>query len=52
VGGGSLGDARLSASRLSAANEGSRSVRRPWLWALGWVGGIVVIIAGLILVLR
>jgi len=37
---------------MSGANEGSRNVRRPWLWALGWVGGFVVVIAGLILILR
>jgi hypothetical protein len=52
VGGGAFIDSGLSASQLSGANEGSRSVRRPWLWALGWVGGIVVVIAGLILILR
>ena len=42
----------VSASVMSGANEGSRSVRRPWVWALGWVGGIVVVIAALILILR
>jgi hypothetical protein len=52
VGGGSLGDPRLSASVMSSANEGSSSKRRPWLWALGWVGGIVIVIAVLILILR
>jgi hypothetical protein len=52
VGGGTLGDPRLSASSFAGANEGSRNVRRPWVWALGWVGGIVVVIAALILILR
>jgi hypothetical protein len=48
----SLGDQRLSTSVMSAANEGSSNKRRPWLWALGWVGAIVVVIAVLILILR
>jgi hypothetical protein len=52
VGGGSFGDARPSASVMSSANEGSRNKRRPWLWALGWVGGFVAVIAVLILILR
>jgi hypothetical protein len=52
LGGGSLGDPRISASVMSSANEGSRNKRRPWLWALGWVGGFVVVIAALILILR
>jgi len=52
VGGGTLGDPRLTTSMMSGANEGSRNVRRPWLWALGWVGGFVFVIAGLILILR
>lgn len=52
VGGGSFGDARPSASIMSSANEGSRNKRRPWLWALGWVGGFVAVIAVLILILR
>lgn len=52
VGGGSLGDPRLTASMMSGANEGSRNVRRPWVWALGWVGGIVLVIAALVLILR
>jgi hypothetical protein len=50
--GGLWGDPRVSVSVMSGANEGSRNRRRPWLWALGWVGGIVVVIAGLILILR
>jgi hypothetical protein len=50
--GGGYGDPRLSASRMADANEASRNVRRPWVWALGWVGGIVVVIAVLILILR
>ena len=37
---------------MSSANEGSRNKRRPWLWALGWVGGFVAVIAVLILILR
>ena len=37
---------------VADANEGSRNTRRPWVWALGWVGGIVLVIAGLILILR
>jgi len=50
--GGLYGDPRLSASVMTDANEGSRNKRRPWLWALGWVGGFVVVIAALILILR
>lgn len=50
--GGVYGDQRLSASRFADANEGSRNARRPWAWALGWVGGIVIVIAALILILR
>ncbi len=50
--GGVWGDQRLSVSRMADANEGSRNARRPWLWALGWVGGLVVIITALILILR
>jgi hypothetical protein len=52
VGGGALGDPRLSASVMSGANEGSRNTRRPWVWALAWVGGFVAVIAALILILR
>jgi hypothetical protein len=50
--GGLWGDPRLSASVMADANDGSRGKRRPWLWALGWVGGIVVVIAALVLILR
>ena len=50
--GGVWGDPRLSASMMSDANEGSSNRRRPWVWALGWVGGVVLVIAGLILILR
>ena len=50
--GGLYADPRLSASVMADANEGSRNKRRPWLWALGWVGGFVVVIAVLILILR
>ena len=52
VGGVSLGDSRLSASMIADANEGSRKVRRPWVWALAWVGGFVAVVAALILILR
>jgi hypothetical protein len=52
IGGGSLGDPRLSASTFAGANEGSQNKRRPWLWALAWVGGFVAVIAALILILR
>jgi hypothetical protein len=51
IGGGALGPPRLSASVMSAANEGSSGKRRPWLWAIGWVGGVVVV-GGLTLILR
>jgi hypothetical protein len=37
---------------MADANEGSRNRRRPWVWALAWVGGFVAVIAGLILILR
>ena len=50
--GGGRSQPYLSASRFSDANEGSSNARRPWVWALGWVGGIVLVIAGLILILR
>lgn len=52
VGGGSLGDPRISVSVMADANEGSRNKRRPWVWALAWVGGFVAVIAVLILILR
>jgi hypothetical protein len=42
----------LSASVFGDANEGSRNKRRPWLWALGWVGGFVAAIAILIVIVR
>jgi hypothetical protein len=42
----------LSAARFGDANEGSRRKHHPALWALGWVGGIVVVIAALVLILR
>ncbi len=42
----------LSAERFAAANEGSHSTRRPWVWAVTWVGGIVIVVASLILILR
>jgi hypothetical protein len=52
VGGATLGDPRLSASTLGAANQGSQNKRRPWLWALAWVGGFAGAIALLILIVR
>ena len=39
----------LSASVFAAANEGSQRRRRPWVWALGWLAGIVAV---LILIVR
>ena len=42
----------LSASQFSSANEGSRNRRRPWVWALAWSVGVIVIIAVLIVILR
>ncbi|HTX68284.1 MAG TPA: hypothetical protein VMH50_03940 [Thermoleophilia bacterium] len=50
--GGGRSQLYLSASRFADANEGSQGKRRPWVWALGWAGGIVVVIAALILILR
>ena len=50
--GGLYGDPRLSASVMADANEGSRNKRRPWVWALAWVGGFVAVIAILILIVR
>jgi [ribosomal protein S5]-alanine N-acetyltransferase len=52
IGGGALGPPRLSASVMSAANEGSQGTRRPWAWALGFVAVIVIVIGVLILILR
>ena len=50
--GGGRSQPYLSASVFGDANEGSRGKRRPWIWALAWVGGIVVVIAALVLILR
>ena len=50
--GGVWGDPRLSASKLADANEGSRNARRPWVMAVGWVGGVVVVITAIVLILR
>jgi len=50
--GGLYGDPRLSASVMGDANEGSQNKRRPWLWALAWVGGFAGAIAILILIVR
>jgi hypothetical protein len=52
LGGGTLGDPRLSASVMSAANEGSQGTRRPWLTAVAFIAAIVIVIAVLILILR
>jgi hypothetical protein len=37
---------------MADANEGSRNKRRPWVWALAWVGGFAGVIAVLVLILR
>lgn len=50
--GGGRSQPYLSASIFGAANEGSRRRRRPWVWALGWLAGVVGVVAVLILVLR
>ena len=50
--GGLHSDPRLSASVMADANEGSRNKRRPWLWALAWVGGFAGAIAIFILIVR
>ena len=50
--GGLYGDPRLSATVMADANEGSRNRRRPWVWALAWVGGFVAVIAVFILIVR
>lgn len=50
--GGGWSDARISASVLSSANEGSRDKRHPLLWAAAWFGGVAGVIAALILILR
>ena len=52
IGGGSLGDPRLSVSTFAGANEGSHNRRRPWVWALAWVGGFAGAIAIFILIVR
>ena len=51
VGGGRI-QPYLSASMFADANEGSRNKRRPWVWALAWVGGFAGAIAILILIVR
>jgi hypothetical protein len=50
--GNSFADPRLSATVMADANEGSRNKRRPWLWALAWVGGFAGAVAILILIVR
>jgi len=50
--GGLMGDPRLSASKLADANEGSRTPRRPWVWALAWIGGFAGAVAIFILIVR
>ena len=42
----------LSASRFGAANEGSRGKRHPLLWVAAWFGGVILVIAVLVLILR
>jgi hypothetical protein len=42
----------LSASRFGDANEGSRDKRHPYVWVAAWFGGVIVVIAALILILR
>jgi hypothetical protein len=34
------------------ANEGSRNKRRPWVWALAWVGGFAAVVAIFIFIVR
>jgi len=50
--GGLFGDPRFSASVISTSDGGSRGRRRPWLWALGWVVSIVIVVTVLVLLLR
>ncbi len=50
--GGLFGDPRLSASVISTSDGGSLGRRRPWLWALGWVVSIVIVVTVLVLLLR
>ena len=50
--GGLHSDPRLSASVMGDANQGSQNKRRPWLWALAWVGGFAGAIAIFILIVR
>ena len=52
VGGIFVGTPRLSGSKMADADEGPRNARRPWLMAVGWIGGVVIVITGLILILR
>jgi hypothetical protein len=42
----------LSASVFAGANEGSRNKRRPWVWALAWLGGFASAVAILVLIVR
>ena len=42
----------LSAERFGAANEGSRGRRHPAAWAAAWSGGVVAVIALLVVLLR
>ena len=50
--GGGRSQPYLSASLFADANEGSREKRRPWVWALAWVGGFAGAIVILILIVR
>ena len=50
--GGGRSSPYLSASVFSDANEGSRGRRHPLAWAAAWIGGLVAVVAILILIVR
>jgi hypothetical protein len=50
--GGLFGDPRLSAAVISTSDGGPHGRRHPWRWALGWVAGMALVVAALVLVLR
>ena len=50
--GGGRAQTMLSAERFGAANEGSRQREHPGAWAAAWLGGVVAVIAILVLILR
>jgi hypothetical protein len=50
--GGGRAQTYLSAERFGAANEGSRQRRHPGAWAAAWLGGVVAVIAIIVLILR